>query len=45
MRTYVYNKITATVDGKVYSGLEDIMIKRSRLQGLAFSFLRKEHSF
>jgi len=37
MRTYVYNKITATVDGKVYSGLEDMMIKRSRLQGLAFS--------
>ena len=37
MRTVVYNKITATVDGKVYSGLEDMMIKRSRLQGLAFS--------
>jgi len=37
MRTYVYNKITATVDGKVYSGLEDMMMKRSRLQGLAFS--------
>ena len=37
MRTYVYNKITATVDGKKYSGLEDMMIKRSRLQGLAFS--------
>jgi len=37
MRTVVYNKITAIVDGKVYSGLEDMMIKRSRLQGLAFS--------
>ena len=37
MRTYVYNKITATVGSKTYSGLEDMMIKRSRLQGLAFS--------
>ena len=37
MRTYVYTKITATVGTKKYSGLEDMMIKRSRLQGLAFS--------
>lgn len=37
MRTYVYNKITTREGNKVYSGLEDMMVKRSRLQGLAFS--------
>ena len=37
MRTYVYNKITTREGNKVYSGLEDLMVKRSRLQGLAFS--------
>ena len=37
MRTYVYNKITTREGSKVYSGLEDMMMKRSRLQGLAFS--------
>jgi len=37
MRTYVYNKITTREGNKVYSGLEDLMMKRSRLQGLAFS--------
>ena len=33
MRTYVYNKITTREGNKVYSGLEDMMVKRSRLQG------------
>jgi hypothetical protein len=37
MRTVVYNKITTREGSKVYSGLEDMMMKRSRLQGLAFS--------
>jgi len=37
MRTFAYNKITTREGNKVYSGLEDLMMKRSRLQGLAFS--------
>ena len=37
MRTFAYNKITTREGSKVYSGLEDMMMKRSRLQGLAFS--------